>query len=145
VDAAVNFWHFMAKMRAAGMRDLISVAEASEALGLDPATPLLGYVLRESWIEANPELARGLVAASRAVKERLGEDDSAWESLRPIMNAESDAEFEALREGWRAGIPEDAPVDEAQIAATYALMAELGGEDLTGGVTELPAGLFWRP
>ncbi|MDO5659057.1 MAG: ABC transporter substrate-binding protein [Paracoccus sp. (in: a-proteobacteria)] len=145
VDAAVNFWHFMAKMRAAGMRDLISVAEASEALGLDPDTPLLGYVLRESWIAENPELASGLATASREAKARLAEDDAAWDALRPIMNAANDAEFEALRDGWRAGIPADAPVDEAQVAATYALMAELGGEDLTGGVTELPAGLFWRP
>jgi len=29
-DAAINFWHFLAKMKAGGMRELISVSEASK-------------------------------------------------------------------------------------------------------------------
>jgi NitT/TauT family transport system substrate-binding protein len=32
-DGAINFWHFMAKMEAAGMRSVISVADAAQALG----------------------------------------------------------------------------------------------------------------
>ena len=48
VDAAINFWHFQAKMQAAGMRELVDVETAARDLGLDPATPLLGYVLRET-------------------------------------------------------------------------------------------------
>lgn len=145
VDAAINFWHFQAKARARGMREVMSVATAARDLGLDPATPLLGYVLRESWIQANPDLARGLAHASRAAKELLGRDDAAWDGIRSYMEAKDAAEFQALRDGWRAGIPAPGPVNAANAQQMFATMAALGGEELTGGLTELPQGLFWSP
>jgi NitT/TauT family transport system substrate-binding protein len=142
VAGVVNFWHFMAKQEAAGMRVLVSVAEASEALGLDPDVPLLGYVIRGDLVRDRPELVGGFVAASRAAKELLASDDAAWDGLRPMMNAETDAEFVALREGWRAGIPDTGPVDEAEVAKMLKVMAELGGEELVGQAFELPEGVF---
>ena len=141
-DGAVNFWHFQAKMEAAGMRELISVGDASEALGLDPQTPLLGYVVSGAYAEANPDVIQGLAAASREAKEILATDDSAWEDLRPQMNANDEAEFEALKAGWIAGIPESQTVDEAEIAKVFDLMAELGGSELVGDATSLPEGMF---
>lgn len=145
LDAAINFWHFQAKMRARGMRELISVATAAGDLGLDAATPLLGYVLRDGWIAENPETAAGFARASRAAKEILARDDAQWDRLRPIMNAANEAEFQALKQGWRAGIPAPGPVDAENARAMFAAMAELGGEALTGGLTALPEGLFWMP
>ena len=142
VDGAVNYWHFMAKMKAAGMRELISVADAASALGLDPETPLLGYVFKGEAVAADPDLARSFARASRAAKALLATDDAAWARLRPIMNVRSDAEFEALKAGYRDGIPSDGPVDMAGAAALFALMARLGGEELVGSATELPAGVF---
>lgn len=144
VDAAINFWHFQAKMQAAGMREIINVETAAKELGLDPTTPLLGYVLRESWIAEHPELAKGLAQASKQAKELLATDDAAWEALRPLMNAKDDAEFIALRDGWRAGIPAPSPVNVDNARKMFATMAALGGEELTGGVADLPDGLFWQ-
>jgi len=40
VDAVINFWHFQAKAKAAGMTEIISTQVAAESLGLDPTTPL---------------------------------------------------------------------------------------------------------
>jgi len=145
VDAAINFWHFQARMQAGGMREIMSVATAARDLGLDPATPLLGYVLRDDWIAAHPALAAGLARASRAAKELLARDDDAWDQLRPIMEAGSEAEFQALKAGWRAGIPAPGPVDAASAQKMFATMAALGGEELTGGLDDLPEGLFWWP
>ncbi|KIT16754.1 ABC transporter substrate-binding protein [Jannaschia aquimarina] len=144
-DAAINFWHFMAKMEAGGMRKLIDVSTAAEALGLDPDTPLLGYVVRGETLRDTPELVNGLAAASRAAKEMLATDDAEWERLRPRMNAKTDAQFEALVAGFRAGIPEAGPVDEAAADRMLRLMAELGGEELIGEATTLPEGVFHTP
>ena len=141
-DAAINFWHFLAKMKAGGMRELISVSEASKELGLNPDTPLLGYVMKESFIAENPGIARALYKASRSAKELLGSDDAAWEPLRDRMNVKSDAQYETLRADFRSGIPNDEAVDEAGAAKFLALMAKLGGEKLVGEATTLPAGLF---
>ena len=145
LDAAVNLWHFGAKMEAAGMRPLVTVAEAGAALGLDPDTPLLGYVMREEFLKAHPGAAVALAAASRATKEVLAADDAAWETLRPQMNAKTDAQFEALKAGFRAGIPAPGPVDEAAAARMLALMAGLGGAELVGDMKALPDGVFWQP
>lgn len=145
IDGAVNFWHFMARMRAAGMRELISVAQAAKPLGLSPETPLLGYVFRRSFAHSQPDLVAGFARASRAAKDLLATDDAAWKALRPRMHAASDAEFAALKAGFRAGIPVQGRVDRQAAARMLALMARLGGDKLTGGVTTLPGDLFLDP
>lgn len=140
--AAVNFWNFMAKQQAAGMRVLMSVEEAGRELGLDPETPLLGYIVKGETIREEPDAVKGLAAASREAKELLRTSDAEWEKLRPIMNAKTDAEFTALRDGFRAGIPAPGPVDEANVAKVLKIMADLGGPELVGQATTLPEGVF---
>lgn len=125
------------------LRPLITVAEAGARLGLDPDTPLLGYVVSGALAREKPELVAGLAAASRSAKEVLATDDAAWEALRPIMNAKDDPQFEALKAGFRAGIPAPGPVDQEAAARMLQIMADLGGEELTGTMTGLPDGVFW--
>jgi len=145
LDAAINYWHFTAKMEAGGMRKLIDVAAAAVALGLDPNTPLLGYVVKGELLRDDPELVAALADASRAAKTLLATDDAAWSRLRPRMRAETDAQFDALVAGFRAGIPDPGPVDEAAADRMLRLMAELGGEELLGAATSLPDGVFVQP
>jgi NitT/TauT family transport system substrate-binding protein len=142
LDGAINFWHFLAKMKSAGMRQIISVSDAASALGLDPATPLLGYVTKDSFATESPDLVRGLYTASRAAKNLLAQDDAAWEAIRPLMNAKTDAQFVTLRDDWRTGIPAAGPVDEAAANAMLSVMAGLGGEKLVGKANSLPDGTF---
>lgn len=145
VDGAINFWNFLAKMQVAGMRPLISVSDAAVALGLDPETPLLGYVVKGEMLRDHPELVAGLQKASRAAKDLLASDDAAWDALREQMRAKDDAEFAALKAGFRAGIPAAGPVDEAAAARMMAVMITLGGSELMGDVTALPDGVFLPP
>lgn len=85
LGAAVNFWHFGAKMEAAGMRPLITVSQAAQALGLSADTPLLGYVVQGALLRDRPDLVQALAAASRAAKDILATDDAQWDALRPLM------------------------------------------------------------
>lgn len=139
---AINFWHFTAKMEAAGMRKLVDISQAARALGLDPETPLLGYVVTGDLLRRDPELVHSFASASRAAKDILLHDEAEWDRLRPRMNVKTDAEFAALKAGFRAGIPADAPIDEAAADRTLRLMVQLGGEKLLGKATELPDGVF---
>ena len=61
------------------------------------------------------------------------------------MNAESEAEYEALIEGFRAGISKEGPVDTKAAARMLALMPDAGGEELVGSGTELLEGTFYQP
>ncbi|MFT6226306.1 MAG: NitT/TauT family transport system substrate-binding protein [Paracoccaceae bacterium] len=142
LDGAINYWHFSAKMQAKGMRALVDVGDAARDLGLDPDTPLLGYVFKGAFVHAHPEAIAGFTRASRAAKDLLLHDDAEWDALRPRMKPADDAEFIALRDGWRAGVPAPGPVNEASAAAMLALMARLGGEALVGRATALPDGVF---
>lgn len=144
IDAAINYWHFLARMLARGFKIVAPVSEASDALGLDPETPLLGYVFKGSFVTANAEAIDGFIAASRSAKEILADDEEIWEILRPKMRAKTDAEFEQLKAGFRAGIPSPGPIDERSANVMLRLMSDLGGEALVGQATELPDGVFYQ-
>ncbi len=139
---AINYWHYLAKMKAAGMHELISVDTAARELGLDPETPLLGYYFKEDFLSQNPDLAQSFYEASREAKTLLMSSDEIWQDLRPMMNADSDAEFEQLRTDWIAGIPARKPIDTDAAQALLSLMHDLGGADLVGQADTLPDGLF---
>ncbi len=145
VDGAINFWHFLAKMKAAGMRELISVDTAAAALGLDPATPLLGYVVRGEMLRDHPDVVAGMAKASAAAKEKLATDPEAWDRLRDRMRVDDDAQFVALQEGFNAGTPAMGAVNIEAADKMLTLMAELGGKELVGDVTSMPDGLFYTP
>jgi len=139
---AVNYWHYLARMKAEGMRELISVGDAAQSLGLDPKTPLLGYYMRESFLGDNAELAQAFYEASRAAKDLLGRSDAAWEALRPVIDAQSEAQFEQLTADWLEGVPPRGPVDPEGARAMFALMHDLGGRALMGDAAQIPPGLF---
>ena len=94
MQGAINFWNFGARMEAAGMKTLLPIGDAAAALGLDPQTPLLGYVVRGEVLKASPDLAGKIATASRMAKEKLAADPVAWDRIRPMMNA-------ATRQGFR--------------------------------------------
>lgn len=142
LDAVINFWHFLAKMEAKGMRRIVDVADAAAELGLDPETPLLGYAFRGDWARDNGALADGLARASRQAKDILRDSDAEWDRLRPKMKAKDDATFIALRDGFRVGIPGAGAVDLASAQAMFALLAELGGAKLVGKATTVEPELF---
>ncbi|OIQ28866.1 MAG: ABC transporter substrate-binding protein [Alphaproteobacteria bacterium MedPE-SWcel] len=139
---AINFWHFLAKMKASGMRELISVETAAATLGLNPDTPLLGYVMKESFLAEHPGLAQAFYEASRDAKSLLASSDSAWEAIRHRMNAQSEAQFTELKTDWIKGIPARGPVDLEGANKMLALMHELGGAELVGRASSVPDGLF---
>jgi NitT/TauT family transport system substrate-binding protein len=87
----------------------------------------------------------GFAAAVTRARELLLESDAEWERLRPLMRVEGQAEFEALRDGYRSGIP--TPLDKAAVEDAERLLAELaslGGPELTGEKGELSPGTFWE-
>lgn len=142
IDAAINFWHFLAKLEARGFRHVVATGSAAEALGLDPDLPLLGYVVKGALADERPKLVLGLAKASRQAKKMLLKDDAEWRRLRPLMNVKDDREFEALKAGFRQGVPSGDPVRAESAARMFALMAELGGEALVGEAVEMPNGVF---
>ncbi len=144
IDAVINNWNFVAQLQAKGYRRLLGAEEAARELGIASDVPLLGYIFRESWADAHGGDIGGLIQASRAAKKLLAESDDEWTRLRPLMRAEDDATFHALRDGFRAGIPTRwGEAERADAARLFAVMAELGGKELVGDSAALQPGTFW--
>lgn len=145
-DAALNFWHWNARAKAAGMIEVVSVRQMFGALGVAEPPPLLGWAFTEDTAAAKPEALRAFLDASFEAKQILLTDDGAWEPLKELMGAADDpALFERQREDYRAGIVTGYDAGNMGAAeASFALMAQYGGADVVGDVPTLAEGTFWN-
>ncbi|RYH04629.1 ABC transporter substrate-binding protein [Salipiger sp. IMCC34102] len=145
LPVALNFWHYNARARAAGMTELVSVTELLADLGVDGPAPLLVWAFTDETAQARPEAIRGFLDASFAAKRMLLEDDAVWESLRAKMRAEEDDRlFTELRDAYREGIIADLDPGLYDTASrTFDIMAEQGGADLVGRDAVFAEDTFW--
>ncbi len=143
IDAVLTYWPFAARLDAAGYRRVIDVAELIAALGVSPQPPLVGFVWRDGPGGDEDAMLRHFFAAVHEANRILKDSDAAWERLRPVMQAANEAEFERLRDYFRAGIP--GPWSEAETRAAetlFGILAEIGGPALTGPRTRFDPALF---
>lgn len=144
VDAALNVWHYGARLQAQGLRPLVPLPEILADLGVDRPIPLVGWVFREDWAARNAGALEKFFAASAQAKSLMAKSDAEWERLKPLMRAEDQNIFLALREGYRAGIPTCADANyEANVATVMRVMVQTGGEKLVGKSKALMEGTFW--
>ncbi len=145
LPAVLNFWHYSARLEAAGMRPLVSVEQMLRGLGVDAQVPVLGWVFSEDWAKAHRQTVEAFLAAVDEATQRLAESDAEWARIRPLTKAENDAVFARLRAGYRAGIPRAWGPREIEAARhIYRILASEGGRALVGRSRVLSPGTFWH-
>jgi len=143
IDAVLTYWPFAARLSVQGAKPLLSVAEMVRGLGLTEAVPVMGFAVRQDWAEAHPAALAAFVAAAQAADHRLLTQDEAWQRLRPLLAAETDAAALALRDRYRGGIMLSERANLDHLHQLYHILAIIGGPTLTGGATDLPDGTVW--
>ena len=146
VDAVLNFWHYNARLKAAGMTEVISVKDVLDQLNLNHETPLLGWVFDKTWAEKNSKLVTAFLNSSFQTKEILLNDLGQWDNLKKKMKADEDETlFVALRDASRDGIVSEFKADHISSASeVFAVMASIGGEKLVGSADKLDEDTFWK-
>ncbi len=144
LPAVLNFWHYNARLEAAGMQELISVADILPALGVEGEVPLLGWVFDRQWAQENRTVLEGFLRASYAAKRLLLESDAEWKRLEPQMKVSNPATAAALRDAYRAGVPRRFDARDHDAARrVFAVLAREGGTKLVGSSEQLTPGTFW--
>ena len=144
LDGLLTYWQFAAKAEAAGARRILAVEDALAALGVNGSVPYIGYTFSEHWAEQNKDVVDGFIRASRRARDILATSDNEWLRIKPLTGAANTDELEQLRDWYRHGIPQHWGEPERKAAGQlFDLLASIGGPDLVGPVSAIPAGTFW--
>lgn len=144
-DAALNYWHFNARLEADGFRRIVGADDASKELGATGTVSTLGYAFHEGWADQHKAAILGFLKASSDAKALLKSDDAQWDRLHAdgVVKDEGAALLK-LRDRYRDGIPARPALDEeADAAKLFEALVAIGGEKLVGSAKTLPAGTYW--
>ena len=144
LDAVLTYWNFAARLEAADYRQVVSVDDCAQTLGLPQGMSLIGFVFHQDWAERNPAAISGFLAAAAAVDDLLAASPAEWQQIRPLMNAQDDKLFERLRQRFTAGITHpSAAAQEHAASLLFDVLLRTGGVHATDGLQQLPSGIFW--
>jgi len=144
LDGALNYWNYTARLKALGFKNIISVTDVLPTLGIGESLPLIGYVFREEWAQNNPKAIEGFLSASQEAREILNASEDEWERIRKITGAKNTATLDALKKGFREGIPDKNTTTYVQsIKNAFKILAKIGGKDLVGNSKTLSDGVIW--
>ncbi len=143
-DAVLNFWHFSARLKARGFRSLVSVGEMMSALGTSGPTVAIGFAFSEKWALQEKKTLKGFLAAVKEAVKLLDQDEAIWDEIRPLIKAEDDDAFQALKAAFRAGIlRRPLVVEQADVGRLFDVLVKVGGTQLVGAQQALSPGTFW--
>ncbi|HEV2677430.1 MAG TPA: ABC transporter substrate-binding protein [Aliidongia sp.] len=144
LDAMLTFWPFAAKAEAAGMRSVLAIDAAVDALGIANPVPVVGYVFSDRWAELNRAALGGFLAALARARAILATDDAEWQTLAPLTGAADDAELQRLKAWYRRGIPVHwGSAEQGAAAQLFQVLADIGGPALVGSAKSIAPGTFW--
>lgn len=144
LDSSINFWHYNARLEAAGMVLVLPVTTMLSSLGIQSDIPLLGWVFDENFATESSLLLKGFLRASFSAKQRLSEQSEEWERIAHLIKAENETVFNRLRTYYPETLLTNFTINE--INATQQLFdvyRSLGGHDLLGQKTAFDANIYW--
>lgn len=142
VDAAIPYWHFVARMVGSGQyRELISDVDMLQQLGLDANVPLLVLVARE---DLGPKVTANFIKALVATTSKMKIDDTIWQDIlaKGLYKLPDPALFPAVRARWEAGLPSEwTPQNVHALMRLVDKLVAVAGPDVIG-VSKIDPSIF---
>ena len=144
IDAVLNYWHYNSRLKAKGFREIISVDDILNNLGIKTKIPAYGWVFSEKFANNKKELINNFLNASAEAKKIMLTSDSEWERIFPLTKAEDRTTLINLRDAYRNGIPLSFNNNEIEeTKKIFKILAKYGGRDLVGKKNEISEGTFF--
>jgi NitT/TauT family transport system substrate-binding protein len=143
IDAVLNFWTYAARLSGSGFRQLVTMDEILNTLGVNPTPPLVGFIWREETETSKANAIAAFLDVVVKANEILATSDTAWERIRGLVKPRSDAEFAAIKTFYREGIPQPWGAAETRSAEKLThVLTDVGAARLMGGDTKFDPKLF---
>jgi len=144
IDAVLNYWHYNARLKSKGYREIISVENILKNLGIQTKIPAIGWVFSEDFANKNKDLINNFFNASNEAKKIMMSSDNEWERIFPLTKAKDRAMLIHLRDAYRNGIPLSFGNNEIEeTKKIFKILAQYGGKDLVGANNEISSNMFW--
>jgi NitT/TauT family transport system substrate-binding protein len=144
LDAALNFWNYVAPLEGDGYKRIIGVSSIVKGLGLDTTVPLLGFIFRQSLVDRQPKAVAGFMRAVLAAQNILLKSDAEWDRLRPKTQVTSDAEFQAMKRVYREGALLHWGTKEREAAAKlFSILTSLTDAKVVRENVKFDPAVFW--
>nr|WP_252393773.1 ABC transporter substrate-binding protein [Candidatus Rhodoblastus alkanivorans] len=146
LDAALEFWTFAARLQGKGFVRAIDMRDVERDLGAKGPVIVTGYVFSQDFGFRNADRLKRFFAMMMKAKKLIADNDEAFAKIVPLIGVSDPKTLAIMRQYYREGLP-TAPLAEyqADAAAIYKVLAEVGGPRLVGKATELDANVFYRP
>ena len=145
IDALLTYWHFAARLEAQGYRSLLTGESLLRDLGIDQAMPNMGYVFKASWANAHPNLIKTFFDRAQTARNRLCENDGAWQKIVKLTETDDATTQALLRRRYCEGRVEDWGLKQQQASeALYQIVRGVGGSKLVDKTDHLSDGTFWN-
>lgn len=144
LTAAINFWHFNAKLDSKGIKRLLGVKEIFKEFKINGDVPLIGWTFNREFANKNKNTINSFLQASYETKKLLSSSNEQWNRIRPLMKVKNDQMFEALRSGYINGIVKNfSTIHIENSKKVFNILYQEGGQNLVGKSTNLDAKTFW--
>jgi NitT/TauT family transport system substrate-binding protein len=145
IDAALEFWNFAVNLEAQGFARAIEMTDVEKALGAKGDVIVTGYVFDERFAEKKKDALARFLAMMASAKKMIVTNDKAWAAAAKHIGAKDPGVLDALRKRYVAGLPKRTLAEEeADAAALFRVLAEIGGEKLVGPGKTLDPGTFYK-
>lgn len=145
LEASINFWHFNSKLESKDIKPLIEIKDVYKELGINDEVSFVGWSFNRGFALQNKELIDSFLEASAQSKKILNQNDLEWNRIRKLMDVENNADFEALKNGYKAGIIKEFNQKNLDdLKKVFKILLQEGGEELVGKSTILEDETFWN-
>jgi len=144
LDAALNYWHFAARLEAEGYRTLLAGPDVLMSLSVTDAVANLGFVFKRGWAEHHKVALTQFFDASKQAKQSLCKSDSAWQKITPLIQVDDSSVLGHIHQKYCLGNIEHWGAAEQKAAEkVFALLHKQSRQVLTGNSETIQQGTFW--